>query len=87
MAARTISYRLIIKALLDLKLPVTIQATILISRHVYPPLLLKRCLSFFGALLARDLHLGDLFFISALSRREFAIQIDASYLKGWAMGL
>jgi len=73
MAARTISYRLIIEALLDLKLPVTIQATILISRHVYLPLLVKRCLLFFGALLARELHLRDLLLSSALSRLEFAI--------------
>ena len=72
MAARTISYRLIIEALLDLKLPVTIQATILIGRHVYP-LLQKRCLLFFGALLARELHLRDLLLSSALSRLEFAI--------------
>jgi hypothetical protein len=29
----------------------------------------------------------DLFLFSALSGFEFAIQIDATYLKGWAMGL
>ena len=86
MTARAIGYGLIIEALLNLKLQVTIQATILIGRHVYP-LLQKRCLLFFGALLARDLHLGDLFLFSALSGLEFAIQIDASYLKGWAMRL
>ena len=73
MAGRTISYRLIIETLLDLELQVAIQATILISRHVYPPLLLKRCFLFFGVLLARDLHLGDLLLSSALSGLEFAI--------------
>jgi len=73
MAARTISYGLIIKALLDLKLQVTVQATILISRHVYSPLLQKMGLLFFGTSLARDLHLGDLFLFSALSGFEFAI--------------
>jgi hypothetical protein len=37
-AARTISYWLIIEALLKLKLQFTIQASILISRHLYLPL-------------------------------------------------
>jgi len=73
MAAGTISYRLVIKALLDLELAVTIQTTILIGRHIYSPLLQKRRLLFFGALLASDLHLENLFLFSALSRFEFAI--------------
>jgi hypothetical protein len=73
MAARTISYGLITEALLDLKLQVTVQATILISRHIYCPLLQKRCPLLFRALLARDLHLGDLFLFSALSGFEFTI--------------
>ena len=70
--ARAIGYGLVIKALLDLKLQVTIQTAILIDRHVYP-LLQKRCFLFFGAVLSRGLHLGDLFLFSALSRFEFAI--------------
>ena len=40
-AARTIGYWLIAKALLKLKLPVTIQAAILINRHLYPSFTLK----------------------------------------------
>jgi hypothetical protein len=42
---------------------------------------------FFGALLAGDLHLGGLLLYFALSCFKFTIQIDASNLKGWAMGL
>jgi hypothetical protein len=39
------------------------------------------------ALFGRGLHYGDLFLFSALSNHEFAIQIDATYLEGWAMSL
>jgi hypothetical protein len=38
-------------------------------------------------LFGRGLRHGDLFLFFALSGFEFAIQIDATYLKGWAMGL
>jgi hypothetical protein len=72
-AARTIGYGLIVKALLDLKLLAAIQTTILIGRYVYPPLLQKKGLLFFRAMLARDLHPGDLLLRCALSRFEFAI--------------
>jgi hypothetical protein len=85
-AAGTIGYRLVIKALLKLKLPVAVQAAILIGRHVYPPLLQKRCLSFFRALVPGGLHLYNLFLLSALFRYKFAIQIGVSYLKGRSMG-
>jgi hypothetical protein len=87
MAARTIGNWLIVKALLKLKLLITIQAAILISRHVYPPLLQKRCFLLFWALFGSGLRYGNLFLFSALSGFEFAIQIDATYLKGWAMSL
>ena len=87
MAAGTISYGLVIEALLNLKLPVTIQAAILISRHVCPPLLEKGCLLFFRALLFRDLRLQNLFLFFVLSCAKFAIQIHASYLEGRSMGL
>jgi hypothetical protein len=85
--ARTISHWFIIKALLKLKLQAAIQAAILIGRHVYPPLLQKRCLVFFGAWLPRDLRSGDLRLYSVLLCFEFAIQIDATYLKGRTMSL
>jgi hypothetical protein len=86
-AGRTIGYWLIVKALLKLKLLITIQAAILVSRHVYPPLLQKRCFLLFWALFGRGLRYGDLFLFSALSDFEFAIQIDGTYLEGWAMSL
>jgi hypothetical protein len=87
MAARTIGNWFILKALLKLKLLATIQAAILISRHVYPPLLQKRSLLLFLALFGRGLRYGDLFLFSVLSDYEFAIQIDATQLEGWAMSL
>jgi hypothetical protein len=34
-----------------------------------------------------DLRRGDLFLYFALSCSKFAIQIDATYLKGWSMSL
>jgi hypothetical protein len=38
-------------------------------------------------LFRRGLHHGDLFLYFALSGFKFAIQIDATYLKGWPMSL
>jgi hypothetical protein len=87
MAGRTIGYWLIIKALLKLKLLAAIQTAILISRHMYPPLLQKRCLLFFRRLFGCGVRHEDVFLFPTLSRFEFAIQIDATYLKGWAMSL
>jgi hypothetical protein len=85
-AARTISYGLVRKTLLELELLVTVQTTVLIGGHVYSPLLRKRC-SFFQSLPRRDLNPGDLSFSSALCGFEFAIQINVTYLKGRAMSL
>jgi hypothetical protein len=86
-AARAISYWFIIEALLKLKLLVTIETPILIRRHVYPPLLEKRCFFLFWTLFGRGLCYGDLFLFSALPDFEFTIQIDTTYLKGWAVSL
>jgi hypothetical protein len=86
-AARAISYWLVIEALFKLKLPIAVQTAILIGRHVYPPLLQKRRLLLFRALFSGSLRYGDLFLFSALSGYEFAIQIDATHLKGWAVSL
>jgi hypothetical protein len=87
MAARAIGNRFIVKALLKLELLTAIQAAILISGHMYPPLLQKRCLSLFRALFGGGLRYGDVFLLSTLSNHEFAIQIDATYLERWAMSL
>jgi len=87
MAARAIGNWFIVKALLKVKLLTAIQAAILISRHVYPPLLQKRSLLLFWVLFDCGLRYGDLFLFSALSDYEFAIQIDATYLERWAMSL
>ena len=87
MAARAIGNWFVVKALLKLKLLATIQAAILISRHVYPPLLQKRRLLLFRALFGRGLRYRDLILFSALSDHKFAIQIDATYLEGWAVSL
>jgi hypothetical protein len=86
-AARAVSYWLIIEALLQLKLPVATQTAILIGRHIYPPLLQKRRFLLFRALRGPGLRYGDLFLFSALPGFEFAIQIDTTYLKGWAVSL
>jgi hypothetical protein len=86
-AARAISYWLVIEALFKLKLPIAVQTAILIGRHVYPPLLQKRRLLLFRVLFSGSLRYGDLFLFSALSGYEFAIQIDATHLKGWAVSL
>jgi hypothetical protein len=86
-AARAVSYWLIVEALLKLKLPIATQTAILIGRHVYPPLLQKRCFFLFRASCGRGLRYGDLFLFSALPGFEFAVQIDVTYLKGWAVRL
>jgi hypothetical protein len=86
-AARAIGNWLVVKTLLNIKLLITIQAAILISRHVYPPLLQKRCFLLFRVLLSRGLRYRNLFLFSALSDYEFAIQVDATYLEGWAVSL
>jgi hypothetical protein len=86
-AARAISYRFIIKALLKLKLLIAVQTAILISGHMYPPLLEKGCFLLFRALFGPGLRYGDLFLFSALPDFEFAIQINTTYFKGWAMSL
>jgi hypothetical protein len=85
--ARAVGNWLVVKTLLNVKLLITIQAAILISRHVYPPLLQKRCFLLFWVFLSRGLHYGDLLLFSALSDCEFAIQVNATYLEGWAMSL
>jgi hypothetical protein len=86
-AARAIGNWFIVEALPELELLAAIQAAILISGHVYPPLLQQRCFSIFWALFGRGLHQGDLFLFSALCNYEFAIQIDAAYLEGRPVSL
>jgi hypothetical protein len=86
-AARAISYGLIIKALLKLKLPVTTQAAILISGHSYPPLLCSRYFLLLRAFFCGGLSFHGLFLYSAFSGFKFAIQVHAAYLEGWLMGL
>ena len=87
MAARAIGNWFIVEALPKLELLAAIQAAILISGHVCPPLLQQRCVLLFWALFGRGLHQGDLFLFSALYNHEFAIQIDAAYLEGRAVSL
>ena len=56
MAARTIGNWFIVKALPKVELLTAIEAAILISGHVYPPLLRQRCLLLFWALFGRGLY-------------------------------